>query len=207
MAATATKQRPRLSRERARARIVDAAIELVRERSFAELTVAEIMDRAGLERTIFYRHFENFGELLLGAGREAIEQLYAAQVALAETRIDHGEDALREALEVPVWIYRRHGPLLRAVSEAVAGNQLVAVDKDEIRRRFDDLVAEALRIAAADSGREIADPHETAHALNILNETYLLDAFGREPRVSVEAATRTLTEIWAPLLGSPKAAG
>jgi hypothetical protein len=29
-----------------------------------------------------------------------------------------------------------------------------------------------------------------------MNEHYLLDAFGREPRVSVEAAVQTLTEIW-----------
>ena len=29
-----------------------------------------------------------------------------------------------------------------------------------------------------------------------MNETYLLDAFGREPRVSAETAVQTLTEIW-----------
>ena len=36
---------------------------------------------------------------------------------------------------------------------------------------------------------------ETAHAMNLMNERYLLDSFGREPRVSVETATRTLAEI------------
>ena len=29
-----------------------------------------------------------------------------------------------------------------------------------------------------------------------MNESYLLDAFGREPRVSPETAVQTLTEIW-----------
>ena len=29
-----------------------------------------------------------------------------------------------------------------------------------------------------------------------MNEAYLLDAFGREPRVSPETAVKTLTEIW-----------
>lgn len=169
----------------------------MRRRSFAELTVGEVMDRAGLERTIFYRHFENVGQMLLAAGREAIEELYAAQVALAGTRADRDRVAIRNALEIPVRVYRRHGPLLRAVSEAVAADQLVAVDGEAIRRRFDELVAASLREWEA----PVANPDETARALNLLNESYLLDAFGREPRVSVEAATDTLTAIWSPLLG------
>lgn len=193
--------RPRVGRAAARERIVDAAIDLVRERSFAELTVGEVMDRAGLERTVFYRHFENVGQMLLAAAREAIEELYGAQVAMAEARTGHDRAGVRDALAVPVRVYRRHGPLLRAVSEAVAADQLVAVDGAAIRRRVDELVAATLR----DAGSPAADPLETARALNLLNESYLLDAFGREPRVSVETATETLTEIWSPLLaGAPE---
>jgi hypothetical protein len=45
-----------------------------------------------------------------------------------------------------------------------------------------------------------ADVAESARALNLLNEAYLRDAFGREPRVSPEAAVQTLTEIWAAFL-------
>ena len=191
-----TKPKPRLSREEARARIIEAAIDLVRERSYSELKVGEIMDRAGLERTIFYRHFQNVGGLLLRAGRDAIEQLYAAQVELAQTRTDLGPDAIHAAMEVPAAIYHRHGPVLRAVAEAVAADQLVAADQEEIRNRFDELVADALR--AVDDPP--ANVEETARALNLLNERYLLDAFGREPRVSVETAAQTLTEIWAPVL-------
>jgi AcrR family transcriptional regulator len=197
-----TATRPRVSRAAARERIVDAAIELVRERSFAELTVGEVMDRAGLERTIFYRHFANVGALLLSVGREALDELYEAQVQLVAGGASDA-DAVRAALALPVRVYRRHGPLLRAVSEAIASGQLVAIDGEAIRRRFDALVATALR----DAGAEIADPEETARALNLLNESYLLDAFGREPRVSAEAATETLTEIWSPLLGAATAGG
>jgi AcrR family transcriptional regulator len=191
--------RARLNREQARIRIIDAATELVRERSFAELKVGEVMDRAGLERTIFYRHFENLGDLLLGAGREAVDELYEAQLALAEARVDHGSDSIRQALEVPVAVYMRHGPLLRAVSEAVAADQLVAIDQESIRRRFDELVIGALRRVEEETGRSFGDIGETARALNLLNESYLLDAFGREARVSAETATATLTEIWTSL--------
>ncbi len=55
----------RRSRQEARDRIVAAASELVRRRSYDELNVDEVMREAGLGRTIFYRHFDDLGDLLL----------------------------------------------------------------------------------------------------------------------------------------------
>ena len=188
----------RHSRKQSRERIVAAAEELVRNTSYGELSVDEVMREAGMGRTIFYRHFDDLADLLMRAGREAIEELYAAQVALAESRAGHDPGKVREAMELPVRVYRRHGPLLRAISEALASDQLVAADQEFIRRRFDQLVAGVLHDAPG--AAELANAEETARALNLLNESYLLDAFGREPRVSVETAATTLTAIWAPLL-------
>ena len=198
--ATSSKSRTRLTRERSRTRIVDAATELVRERSYAQLNVGEIMGRAGIGRTIFYRHFDDLGDLLLSAGREAIEELYDAQVGLAVSRATHDADTIRRAIEIPVGVYRRHGPLLRAVAEAAASDELVAPGQEELRARFDALVADALRAIEDRGGATFADVDETARALNLLNTAYLLDAFGREPRVSTETAVQTLTEIWVALL-------
>src|SRR5262249_57527741 len=67
----ATRQtRARLSREETRARIVAAATELVRELSYAELSVGAVMERAGLERTIFYRHADDLLALLMRPASE-----------------------------------------------------------------------------------------------------------------------------------------
>ena len=200
-APASSKTRTRQTRERSRRRIVEATTELVRERSYAELNVGEIMARAGIGRTIFYRHFDDLGDLLLRAAREAIDELYEAQLKLASTRVDHGPEAIRAAIELPVEVYRRHGPLLRAVSEAGAADELVARGHGAILRRFDDLVATALRNAEEETGRRFADVNEAARALNLLNESYLLDVFGREPRVSAETAVDTLTDIWVGALG------
>src|SRR5688572_12984394 len=196
-----TKPRPSAAeaREANRRRIVEAAADLVRERSYAELTVGAVMERAGLERTIFYRHFDDLFELLRSTGREAIEELYAAQVALAESRLDYGPDAVREAVELPVRVYERHGPILRAASEAAATDESRAALQAPVRERFDELIAETLRTVETRTGRPFADVNQTAHALNLLAESYLLDAFGREPRVSVETAVETLSEIWISL--------
>jgi len=196
----AVKQSARKSREESRRRIIDATTELVRERSYAELNVGQIMDRAGIGRTIFYRHFDDLGDLILRASREAVEELYEAQVALAATRVDHGPQAIREAIAVPVSVYRRHGPLLRAVTEAAAIDERVAAGQADVRIRFHRLVLEFLDSIVTFDGTPPADVAETAWALDAMNEAYLLDVFGREPRVSEETAVQTLTEIWVAVI-------
>src|SRR5215204_2014710 len=107
----------RMTRLESRQRIVAAATELVRERSYAELSVDAVMREAGLGRTIFYRHFDDLGDLLMGTGREAIEALYQAQLSFVETRHDEPFAAVRAAFETAVAVYQRHGPLLRCISE------------------------------------------------------------------------------------------
>ena len=65
-----------------------------------------------------------------------------------------------------------------------------------LRRRFDDLAAQAILAIPQADRRALRDVAQTARALNIMNEQYLLDAFGREPRVTAETAVETLTESW-----------
>jgi TetR/AcrR family transcriptional regulator, ethionamide resistance regulator len=84
MTPTATERttRARRSREESRAALLEAIRELVRERSYPELSVGEVADRAGIGRTLFYRYYDDLGDLLRHAGREPIEELLAAQTAL-----------------------------------------------------------------------------------------------------------------------------
>jgi AcrR family transcriptional regulator len=197
MSSADQKTRTRQTREQSRQRIVDATTELVRERSFGELNVREIMSRAGLERTIFYRHFDDLGDLLMRVAREAVNELYEAQVSLAAARVGPDPGAVREAIELPVAVYSRHGPLLRALAEAAAADPVVEANQAELRARFDRLVEDTIRRGIADGANPPPDPAESARALNRLNEGYLLASFGREPRVSTELAVDTLSDIWS----------
>jgi AcrR family transcriptional regulator len=193
----ATRQaRARLSREQSRARIMAATIELVPQLSYPELSVGAIMERAGLERTIFYRHFDDLGDLLMQAGREAIEELYETQVDLSAARDGAEPDVVRAAIEPAVAAYRRHGPLLRALAEAAAGDVRVAAGQERMRGRFDELVARSLSELLEFESTPQADVAELARALNRMNESYLLEAFGREPRIAESAAVDALTGIW-----------
>jgi AcrR family transcriptional regulator len=186
--------RARLSRRESRGRIVAAAAELVREHSYAELSVDAVMREAGLGRTIFYRHFDDLADLLMGSGREAVEGLFQAQLALVQSHPDNPAAAVRQAFEAAVAVYERHGPLLRCLQEAASGDEQIAAGYLEMRKRFDELAEQALR--ALSHGAGPANTAETARALNRMNELYLTDSFGREPRVAPEVAVQTLTEIW-----------
>ena len=160
---TSVRSKRRQTRERTRRQIVDAAAELVRERSYAELNVGEIMERAGIGRTLFYRHFDDLGDLLLDVAEEALDELYETQVRLAEARLAAPDRqvpdpaVMMEAIEVTVDVYSRHGPLLRAVIDAAAGDPVVAAGLAPLRERFDELVAELLERATEQLGNPPAD--------------------------------------------------
>jgi AcrR family transcriptional regulator len=196
MAPPGRRTRARLSRRESRQRIVAAATELVRERSYAELSVDAVMREAGLGRTIFYRHFDDLADLLMGTGREAIEALFQAQLSFVEARHDEPAAAVRASFETAVAVYQRHGPLLRCIGEAAAGDEQIAAGYNEMRKRFDVLAEQGLRELAFADRPPPANLAETARALNLMNETYLTDTFGREPRVPPEVAVQTLSEIW-----------
>jgi AcrR family transcriptional regulator len=193
---TPPRTRARQSREQSRNRIIEATAELARERSYGELSVREVMSRAGLERTIFYRHFDDLGDLLLQMVGEAVQELYDAQVAMDAARVGPDPEAVRLALAATVAIYSRHGPLLRALAEAAAADPVVEARQAELRRGFDRLVEDMINRGIADGASPPPDPAESARALNRLAESYLIESFGREPRVEPELALDTLTDIW-----------
>ena len=206
---TSSRAATRQSREQSRARIVAAAIELLRERSYPDLSVGEVMERAGSERTIFYRHFDDLGDLLLRAGRESIEALYTTEIDLGATRDGSGTrpGAIRDAIRPVVAFYEHHGALLRALEEAAVSDERIAAGQEALRERFDDLAATALGELPQLASVPKDEMREIAHALNLMNVSYLLDAFGREHRITAEQAVQTLTAIWTGLIFGPRPAG
>jgi AcrR family transcriptional regulator len=184
----------RQTRQESRERIVRAAELLVRKRSYSELTVDELMSEAGLGRTIFYRHFDDLGDLVRSLSREAVEELFEAQQRLLAAR----PADVRAALLPAVQVYEEYGPLLRCAREAAAVDEDIGEGYAAMRQRFVDFAEQALRTLIGDD--RYGDLGETARALNMMNEAYLTEAFGREPRVPRETAVRTLVEIWGAVI-------
>ena len=84
---------------------------------------------------------------------------------------------MRRSLEAAVEVYQRHGPLLRA--RRPRPPPATSRSRRELRARCasasSEFAEQALRDIAG-LGRPPADLAETARALNLMNESYLLDA-------------------------------
>src|SRR5690606_11745427 len=96
--------------------ILEAAEQLLRERPFREVTVADVMDRTGLKRPGFYVHFRDRHDLAL----RVVEHIGRELFAMTDRWLD-GDDPVadaREAFEGLVAVYALHGPVLRALADA-----------------------------------------------------------------------------------------
>src|ERR671916_367954 len=58
---------------RSRDRLGDAMIELIQEKPFDEITVQEVLDRAGVGRTTFYAHYRDKDDLFMSDVDEFLE--------------------------------------------------------------------------------------------------------------------------------------
>ena len=101
-----------------------------------------------------------------------------------------------------VAVYQRHGPLLRALSDAVASDKTV---EEEFRygtiQHF--ITAVEQRIEAEISRGRIRRPvpPDAAHALVLMTDRYLTDTLGRaaaegRPEPPVDTVVDALTFIW-----------
>jgi AcrR family transcriptional regulator len=66
----------------ARERLETAALDLFTENGYEETTVAQIADRAGLNRATFFRHFADKREVLFG-GEDVLTRLFADAIRAA----------------------------------------------------------------------------------------------------------------------------
>jgi AcrR family transcriptional regulator len=186
---------PRVSSAEARRRILEAARALLLEVAFAELTVDSVMARAGLTRTIFYRHYADLPQMAPDLLPDEGDPLVAR---IERTRGSDPHAVVAEMIAGLVDLYARHGPLLRAIDAAAARDRAVA-------ERLETALVGPRRLLAgliAAAPHPPADPRESARMLMATHRAYLLDTFGdgRPRRGARRAATRALEDLWSRLL-------
>ena len=205
--------RRRRKPEEAERAILAAARSFLEERPFREMTVEGVMARTGLSRPAFYAYFrdrydlvtrllEGFGGLLFAVDRRWL----AGGVGGGR---DEAREVLTDALRRGSETFVRYGPVLRAIADAASQDPRV----EEVYRFG--LIERLIGAVAARIERDVQggispkdlDPEETARALVLVTERYLLDAFGRpEERPSREktmAVVEALVTVWVrPRYGS-----
>ena len=105
--------------------------------------------------------------------------------------------AAKEGLAAVVDFFVGHGPLVRAITEAAASDERIEHAYRETLEALIEITAGAIdRVVAEGQLEAVPDSHALARALNLMNETYLLQEFGREPYGDPQVALATLETIW-----------
>lgn len=102
---------------KAQSAILAATEELLQERPLNELSVTDIVKRAGISRTSFYAHFSSKTAVIGECLRRVMHQVLVAVDPFLSPSGGDPEAAIRISLEQWVALCAPHGALLRAVSE------------------------------------------------------------------------------------------
>jgi AcrR family transcriptional regulator len=196
----ARRARQREQRADTRRAILDAAERLLRERPFRELSVDALMAQTELTRTAFYRHFDDVTDVVLRLLGEVGQELMGiAERWSASAGVDMPAPA-REALAAIVDFFVRHGPLVRATAEAASYDERIEAAYRASLERFVTLTVDGLDRLVAKGRLSVPDTRSLARALNLMNQAYLLETFGREPG-DPQLALATLEAVWLGTVG------
>ena len=186
--------KPRKS-DRTRTAILNAALEFLWAHPFREMTVAELMSITGTSRSAFYQYFKDLYELM-----EALLQGVAEAIHMAAEPWFNGEgDAtvlLQQSLVGLVEVCYERGPILRAVAEASTTDERLECAWASFLTEFDDVVSNRIEEHQKIGLISQFDARPVAVALNRLNASLVIDAFGRHPRSNPEPVREAITQIW-----------
>jgi TetR/AcrR family transcriptional regulator, ethionamide resistance regulator len=105
------------TQSRAESAILDATEQLLRERPLHQLSVADIIDAAGVSRSSFYAYFASKTAVIAECLRAVMDQVVVAVQPFHQQSGGDAEVAIRLSLQQWVEVCKRHGALLRTVSE------------------------------------------------------------------------------------------
>jgi AcrR family transcriptional regulator len=196
MSPQAQRTRHREQREATRREILAAADRLLRQRPFRDLSVDVVMAETDLTRTAFYRHFDDVTDLVLRLFADVGAELYEIADRWSESAgVGYPAPGV-EGLAGMVDFYVRHGPLMRAIVEAAAGDEQIELAYRGSVEAIIELTAQALERMVREGKLRVPDARALARAMTLMNQAYLLEEFGREPQGDPELALQTLQTVW-----------
>ena len=166
-------------------------------RPFRELTITELMESTGVSRSAFYQYFAGLPEVMQALQDMLLGEIFAAvEPWLVDTvirrpgardlaglvRVCHQEDRLYAPCPMP-----RHRRGLRRGLEPVPGE-------------FDDAVAARIEADQAQGLIPDFEARPVAVALNRLDASTLIHAFGQHPRMDPEPVREAISRIWTSTL-------
>ncbi len=172
---------------RTRARLQEALLALARERPASEISVSDIADKAGINRSTFYQHYADRDTLLADA--------LDAEVAKAGARLNHAEldPAVAPAVLVDFFAHIDHNVDIyrQALTGAASGAVIV-----RMRARVGEMIHESAPVVGLKVDRVPIDVMSAGVAGSILG--VITAWLEREPREAPEVAAEW---AWTALFG------
>ncbi|MDH4031203.1 MAG: TetR/AcrR family transcriptional regulator [Chromatiales bacterium] len=187
---------PKIGRsERTRAEILDAAFEHLWSRPFRDMTVNSLMAMTSSTRSGFYRYFQDIHELMEALLKRLESELLEG---VSPWLSDDGDPValLYESLVAEVRICYRHGPFLKAVSDAAGTSARLEDEWNKFMGRFDDAVIDRITADQELGLIEAFDPRPVAAALNQVDASMYIRFFGQRPRSRPEPVQDAITRVW-----------
>jgi AcrR family transcriptional regulator len=182
-----------------RAVILDATRELLNDRRFDEIAVADILAAAGISRGSFYFYFESKQDVLAELVRRAVGQGHeAARPWLRRGDEDERYATVRHGISEGARLWRAQAPVLRAIVENWRSDpkltELWLLQMDGYTAATTARIDQDRASGATPDG---IDAQTLAAALTWLGERlYYLAAAGVPPFDDEEKLVDVLTHIW-----------
>jgi AcrR family transcriptional regulator len=193
-------------------RILDAAEEVLEEKSFGEATLAEIMERAGVTVGAFYRRFPDKDALLHLLDNRLFAELHEiAQSLLGDARWNGATapQIVHGLADTAVHLYRERRGLLRSLFLRARTDRVIMQTAREVNAHYIDRLR-ALLLARADQIRH-PEPERAVELgfmifVGALRETVLFGEVWPNPQgVIDDSLAHELARSYLAYLGAPLA--
>lgn len=184
----------REARDAAHQKILDAARTTLDEGGYEALTIDRVMTRAGLSRTIFYRHFNDRGGLLIELWRQCVTALTEVGWLIGDADAD-----LRTSMRANIDVVAAQAAVFIAVCDEATSDPDVREAYDASFQTFARVIEEQIRSRFP----HVRDAGGTAEALVAMNERLWYQRFRSSTAPEVVDDTYRLTlDIWERVLSA-----
>ena len=180
--------------------ILDAAEQLLAERGYADMTVGDIAEAAGITRGALYFYFASKQDVLIALVARTVQALQEKSGAafLDDAPV---EDVISTALERTAQLWREHGVVMRAATDL--GSTVTEIDR--LWTGTADLFAEAIAAVLSRGGVPQGDGPGDAAALGRALCWMIERSFYQASKASVDGldeTSQTCRVVWLRMMQS-----
>jgi AcrR family transcriptional regulator len=179
--------------------ILETAERLLTDTPLADISITDLAAGAGISRSSFYFYFGSKDEVLMTLVERLTAELEGVVRAMAAGIAEDPRAGITMGIAATAQLWREHGPVLVATSEATATSPELRAIWNATVQRFVDVNAEMIRAER----RRGAAPAEGPGAQDLATSLIWLNvrsleavAAGTQPAASASKITAVLTEIW-----------